>query len=87
MERAGLVRRMKDAADQRLMLVSITPKGLAAAHRARALQEELLSRRLRGFSPEEVSVLIGFYERMNHNLEEYRQELELQAAPEKEAVC
>ena len=87
MERAGLVRRMKDAADQRLMLVSITPKGLAAAHRARALQEELLSRRLRGFSPEEVSVLIGFYERMNHNLEEYRQELELQAAPKKEAVC
>ena len=65
--------------------VALSAKRMERA--ARALQEELLSRRLRGFSPEEVSVLIGFYERMNHNLEEYRQELELQAAPKKEAVC
>ena len=29
-----------------------------------------------GFSPEEIATLISFYERMNHNLERYRQELE-----------
>lgn len=91
MERAGLVRRQKETGDQRLTIVSLTPKGLAVAHRARALQESILARRLDGFTPEEIYSLIGFYERMNRNLEKYRQELEQQpaAAPlsEEEPLC
>lgn len=90
MEKAGLVRREKEPGDQRRTVVSLTPKGSGAAHRARACQEALLARQLEGFTPEEILSLMEFYERMNHNLEGYLRELERQeAAPvrEKEAVC
>lgn len=91
MERAGLVRRQKESGDQRLTIVSLTAKGLAVAHRARALQEGILARRLDGFTHDEVCSLIGFYERMNRNLEKYRRELEQQSAapllPEEDTLC
>ena len=92
MEKAGLVRREKERKDQRCTMVSLTPKGNGAAHRARACQESILARRLAGFTQEEILALLEFYERMNHNLEGYRRELEQRqeaAAPvgKKEAVC
>lgn len=90
MERAGLVRREKESGDQRRTLVVLTPRGEAAARRARACQEELLAHRLEGFTPEETACLMGFYERMNNNLERYRQQLEQQQAARlagEEVVC
>lgn len=91
MEKAGLVLREKEPGDQRRTIVSLTPKGSGAAHRARACQESILARRLEGFTQEEIRALMEFYERMNHNLEGYRQELERRqaAAPvrKEEAVC
>ena len=76
MEYTGLVCREKAPHDQRCTVVSLTPKGREMARKARSFQEEIVSRRLTGFSPEEIATLISFYERMNHNLERYRQELE-----------
>lgn len=90
MEKAGLVLREKQPGDQRRTMVALTQKGEAVARRARACQEEMLARRLEGFSPEEMACLMGFYERMNHNLERYRQELEQEAAARlagEEVVC
>lgn len=92
MERAGLVRREKEAGDQRRSMVVLTPKGEAVSGRARLLQERMLARRLEGFSQEELGLLMEFYDRMNHNLEGYRQELE-SAAPgcpcqeEEDTIC
>ena len=89
MEHTGLVRREKTPADQRCTIVSLTPRGREAARRARAFQEKVFDRRLEGFSQEEMATLMAFYERMNHNLERYRQELEQAAPPcqEEEALC
>jgi len=90
MEKAGLVRREKEAGDQRRTMVALTPKGETVARRARACQEQLLARRLEGFTQEEMACLMEFYERMNNNLERYRQELEQQQAAQlagKEVVC
>lgn len=89
MEHSGLVRREKAPKDQRCTIVSLTPKGREIALRARASQEEVFSRRLTGFSQEEIITLLSFYERMNHNLERYRQELEHSHCPcrEEEALC
>lgn len=90
LEKAGLVRREKEPGDQRRTMVVLTQKGEAVARGARDCQEELLARRLEGFSQEELSCLMGFYRRMNENLERYRQGLEQQeAAPlaGEEVVC
>lgn len=91
LEKAGLVRREKGGSgDQRRTMVALTPKGRAVAQAARSCQEELLARRLEGFSPEELSSLMGFYERMNQNLERYRQRLEEREANHpagEEVVC
>lgn len=76
MEKAGLVLREKESGDHRRTMVSLTARGESAARRARAHQEEILARRLEGFTPEEMDSLMEFYRRMNHNLERYRQELE-----------
>lgn len=90
LEKAGLVRREKEPGDHRRTMVALTQKGEAVAHRARVCQEELLARRLEGFSQEELACLMGFYQRMNHNMERYRQGLqEREAAPlaGEEVVC
>lgn len=91
LEKAGLVRREKEeSGDQRRTMVALTPKGEAVARRARSCQEELLARRLEGFSQEELACLIGFFRRMNQNLERYRQGLEQQEANHlagEEVVC
>lgn len=89
MEHTGLVRREKTPADQRCTIVSLTPKGQEMARRARASQEKVFAHCMDGFSQEEVAALMAFYERMNHNLERYRQELEWTAPPcqEEEALC
>lgn len=90
LEKAGLVRREKEPVDQRRTMVVLTPKGEAVAHGARVCQEELLARRLEGFSQEELACLMGFYRRMNHNLEQYRQGLEQREAAalaDEEVVC
>ena len=89
MEHSGLVRREKAPKDQRCTIVSLTQKGREIALRARASQEEVFFRRLTGFSQEEIITLLSFYERMNHNLERYRQELEHSHCPcrEEETLC
>ena len=89
MEHTGLVRREKAPKDQRCTIVSLTPKGREVVLRARTSQEAVFSRRLAGFSQEEIATLLSFYERMNHNLERYRQELERPYRPcqEEEALC
>ena len=88
MERAGLVRREKGAGDQRRTMVALTPKGEEVARRARAHQERLLARRLEGFTQEEMVCLMNLYQRMNDNLERYRQELERKSClTGEEVVC
>jgi DNA-binding MarR family transcriptional regulator len=76
MERSGLVHREKGPGDQRRNLVSLTQKGEAVARRAQELQQKILDRRLQGFTQEELGRMMEFYDRMNHNLESYREELE-----------
>lgn len=90
LEKAGLVRREKEPDDQRRTMIALTEKGEAVAQGARNCQEELLSHRLEGFSQEELSCLMGFYRRMNQNLERYRQglmERETASAAGEEVVC
>ena len=95
MERAGLVRRERGCGDHRRSLVILTPKGEEVARRAQELQKKILDRRLRGFTQEELRRMMEFYDRMNRNLEGYREELERRFPgepaeaenEEEEAVC
>lgn len=69
-------------------MVALTPKGEEVARRARAHQERLLARRLEGFTQEEMVCLMNLYQRMNDNLERYRQELERKSClTGEEVVC
>lgn len=90
MEKVGLVKRERSRGDQRRTLISLTPKGAEAARRAKWIQESILAKRLEGFTPEEIQALVEFYERMNHNLEGYRRELERGAdtlSRKEEVIC
>lgn len=70
MEAAGLLRRETDAADRRVVHLSLTDAGVALDDRCRAGKEFAAEATFRGFTAEEMAVLDGFLDRMYRNLEQ-----------------
>ena len=67
MERRGLLRRRKDAADARAVVVELTAEGRRLTRELipYALRNERIA--LRGFSKEEIDVLLGMLTRIHDN--------------------
>ncbi|MBC7093716.1 MarR family transcriptional regulator [Candidatus Bipolaricaulota bacterium] len=68
MERAGLVERRPDEADQRISRVYLTAKGEAVRRQAEAIWQELDQELFAGFSEEERAQLRGFLVRIRDGL-------------------
>lgn len=70
MERAGLIRRTPSEHDRRVSLISLTETGLAKLARVHSALFETNDQALRGFSAEEVDLLVGLLRRLVANLDE-----------------
>ncbi|MFG2721741.1 MarR family winged helix-turn-helix transcriptional regulator [Streptomyces sp. NPDC048416] len=70
MERDGLVRRTPDPHDRRVSLISLSETGLAKLTRVQSALFETNDQALRGFSAEEVDLLVALLRRLVTNLEE-----------------
>ncbi len=68
LEKLGLLQRRQDELDQRKNRVEITREGLEMAERCRSCMDTLEEAMFRGFSPEELEQLSGFFTRMCRNL-------------------
>lgn len=77
MERAGVIERQKNEADQRSFHVYLTPKGRRAAKKLRAVIRFINERNLAGFRSEEKILFLRFMEQMTANMEKQREELAL----------
>lgn len=69
MERDGYVRKLSNAEDLRCKPISITEKGREAARLIDEVFETLDHGMYRGFSPEDLTQISGFYRRMIENLD------------------
>lgn len=63
----GLLRRVRDEADRRAVLLELTPKGRKLTERLPAVAAKALNALLRGFSRAELDQLQGFLDRMLAN--------------------
>ncbi len=63
----GLLRRVRDEADRRAILLELTPKGRKLTERLPAVAAKALNALLRGFSRTELDQLQGFLGRMLAN--------------------
>ena len=63
----GLLRRVHDAADRRVVLLELTPKGGKLTERLPAVAAKALNHHLRGFSRPELDALKGYLGRMLAN--------------------
>lgn len=68
MEKAGFVTRLRSASDRRVVLTSITPKGLELTNTLDAPVDELHRRHFRGVSRERLRSLIDDLERIRQNV-------------------
>lgn len=75
MERAGVIERQRNAADQRSFHVFLTRKGRRAAKKLRAVIRFINERNLAGFREEEKILFLRFVEQMAGNMEKQRDEL------------
>lgn len=66
MEKAGLVTRNAHASDRRAILVDLTNKGLAIYKEHDQLHHRLTDQITAKFSDDERSLLLTFFERINH---------------------
>ena len=64
----GYVQRSRDREDNRVTLVSLTPKGCALQPDFAAISELLLDRVYRGITDEEKEVLVSLLERISRNM-------------------
>ena len=70
LERAGLVTRVRDREDRRVIRVELTDAGEAMFHRLRRVATAFDRRLASGFSPEELAQLRGLLERLEANVAE-----------------
>jgi DNA-binding MarR family transcriptional regulator len=70
MDRDGLIRRTPTEHDRRVSLISLTENGLAKLAQVSSALFETNDQALRGFSAEEVDVLVDLLKRLLANLEE-----------------
>ncbi|MFE9413215.1 MarR family winged helix-turn-helix transcriptional regulator [Streptomyces sp. NPDC006704] len=70
MDRDGLIRRTPDQHDRRVSLISLSETGLAKLTQVRSALFETNDQALRGFSAEEVDLLVALLGRLVTNLEE-----------------
>jgi DNA-binding MarR family transcriptional regulator len=67
LERKGFIMRTRSAADRRMIELVLTERGKDAAQQLPSVTTVVLQEQLRGFSPEEVSTLIGLLSRFIAN--------------------
>lgn len=67
--RKGLLRRVRDAADRRAILLELTAKGKQLTELLPAVAVKALNHHLRGFSRSELDALKGYLGRMLANVE------------------
>lgn len=65
----GLLGRVSDSADRRVVHLSITPEGVPLAEEARTLQNECLALLLRGLTDAEQTQFFGLLEKVFANME------------------
>jgi DNA-binding MarR family transcriptional regulator len=65
--RKGLLQRVRDAGDRRVVRLRLTPEGARLAHRLPSAAVKVLNRHLRGFSAAELAALKGYLGRMLDN--------------------
>jgi DNA-binding MarR family transcriptional regulator len=70
MDRDGLIRRAPSPHDRRVSLISLTESGLTKLAQVHSALFETNDQALRGFSAEEVGLLVGLLRRLVVNLEE-----------------
>ncbi|MDR0275655.1 MAG: MarR family transcriptional regulator [Burkholderiaceae bacterium] len=75
LEKKGLVRRARCAADRRVVRIVITPEGQAVAERVPAVLCGVYNRALAGFTAQEWAQLQSLAERLRANAEAMAQEL------------
>ena len=63
----GLLRRIPDSADRRVVHLAITPEGLPLAQEAQRIQNACGQRLMEGFSPQEAAQFQSFLERILDN--------------------
>lgn len=71
LEKLGLIERKPDEKDLRKNRVSITAEGIAMVQRCKELMNTLEEATFKGFSPEELAQLNGYFKRMCGNLEAF----------------
>ena len=69
MERAGLLRKANDDADNRRNCITLTPKGALLVSECRMVFDDMDRRMFEGFSKKDRETLRSFYLRMIRNLE------------------
>ena len=69
MEQKGLIQRMPVKQDARLKKLVLTERSLELHRRMRQNADEMETRLLIGFTPEEQTQLLSYLERMQHNLD------------------
>lgn len=69
MEKKGIIRRESVSHDARLKKIIMTDRSHAIAAEMRSDREKLDEQLVKGFSDEEISALMGFFDRMKKNLE------------------
>lgn len=71
LEKRGLLVRLRSQDDRRVVKLRLTEQGHAYAERMPALYDEVLDKLLRGFGPDEVSLLKSMLRRMLANNNEH----------------
>jgi DNA-binding MarR family transcriptional regulator len=69
MEKAGLIRRVRNRADRRKVNVFLTAKGRKLRDRLMPLAVQVVTEAVAGFSPQEVRLLLDMLGRVQGNLE------------------
>jgi DNA-binding MarR family transcriptional regulator len=71
MEKAGLITRRVDPADNRFTLVTLAPAGLKFLREAEKLGEDFEARLLEGLSKEELHAMVRAMKRIQDNISRY----------------
>lgn len=76
MESAGLIKRVTDEADKRVVHLHLTCEGKNLDNACKKGKESLVIQQFQGFSDEELSIFCDMLERMIQNIENTNDELE-----------
>ena len=74
LEKKGMLKRESVSHDARLKKITLTEKSMEVIKDMQEDRERMESRLIRGFSPQELETLYGFFDRIQSNLDEAQKE-------------